>query len=412
MQIEGFNPDEFTVSILLPLCRSENEKLNYGRELHCYVVKNELQMNSGSDVHLCCCLLDMYSRNNKLELGRRVFSQLKHRNVYAWTAIVNGYVQQGYFDEGLVLFREMQGRDGIEPNKVSLVSILPAFSSLAGLVGGRQIHGFAIRKELNHEVSLCNALIDMYSKCGSLYCARQVFEYDCINKDVISWSSMISGYGLHGKGEEAIILYDKMVQIGIKPDMITIVGVLSACGRSGLVDEGFRIYSYVVNYFEIKPTSEICSCMVDMFGQSGQLDRALDFIMAMPIEPGPSVWGALVNTSILHENSGMRDLAYSFLIQMEPENPSNYVSLSNLYAASRRWDIVAEVRTRMKERGIRKLPGCSWISINSENHSFYVADKVHPRSDMIYEMLDELILAMKGVGYSPDLENSAQICQH
>ncbi|CAL5416567.1 unnamed protein product [Camellia sinensis] len=406
MQIEKLKPDAFTVSSLLPLCGGDAEKLNYGKELHCYIVKNELDLGlgSGSDVHLGCCLIDVYSRSNKINVARRIFDRMKSRNVFAWTALINGYVQNGAFDEALILFLEMQARHLVEPNKVSLVSVLPACSSLAGLMGGKQIHGFAIRKELNDEVSLCNALIDMYSKCGSLNCARRVFNNHSFRKDSISWSSMVFGYGLHGKGQEAICLYEEMLQLGIKPDVITIVGVLSACGRSGLVNEGLDIYKSVVQDYEIKPTLEICACVVDMLGRSGQLMQALDFIKTMPMKPGPSVWGALLSSSLLHGNSEIRDLAYKFLIQIEPENPSNYVSLSNLYAASKKWDVVAEVRTMMKEKQLRKLPGCSWITISSETHSFYVADKIHPCSDRIYEMLHELFLAMKGDNNFADYE--------
>lgn len=176
---------------------------------------------------------------------------------------------------------------------------------------------------------------------------------------------MISGYGFHGKGEEAVALYYKMLQHGTKPDMITIVGVLSACCRSGLVEEGLNIYNTAVNMYHIIPTSEICACMVDMFGRSGQFDEAVSFIKTMSIEPGPSVWGALVNASVLHGNHEMLDFVYKFLVQIEPANPSNYVSLSNLYATSKRWDLVAEIRTTMKERGLKKLPGCSCVGINS-----------------------------------------------
>ncbi|KAJ0093030.1 hypothetical protein Patl1_25734 [Pistacia atlantica] len=234
MQIDGVKFDAFTVSSLLPLCGGQDDiarKWDYGRELHCYIMRNELDIVSDWNFHLDCCLIDMYSRSNNLVLGRRVFDRMKHRNVYIWTAMINGYVQNRELDEALVLFREMQEKDRIEPNRVSLVSVLPACSSLVGLISGKQIHGFSIRKELNHDVSLCNALIDMYAKCGSLDCARKVFEDSSFHKDSISWSSMISGYGLHGNGAEAVFLYEKMLSLGNKPDMITIVGVLSACGR-------------------------------------------------------------------------------------------------------------------------------------------------------------------------------------
>ncbi|MCD7457911.1 hypothetical protein HAX54_036548 [Datura stramonium] len=205
----------------------------------------------------------------RVELGRRVFDRSKHRNVFAWTAMINGYVLNGDFDEALLLFKAMQ-REGVEPNKVSLISILPACCSFDRLKGGKQIHAFSTRRGLNHEVSLCNALIDI----------NQV-ERACI---VICWV------------------------------------------------------------------------------KQANFDRALDFITFMPTQPGPSIWGALVNASAIHGNS-------------------------------ERWDVVARVRTMMKDKGLKKFPGCSWISVNTETHSFYVADKSHPCSVVIYEMVDQLIFS-------------------
>ncbi|KAK7278531.1 hypothetical protein RJT34_23561 [Clitoria ternatea] len=394
MRSEGFKADAFTVASLLPVCCGETRKWDYGRELHCYLVKNGLDFKMGSDVHVGSSLIDMYSRGKKVVLGRRVFDQMKNRNVYVWTAMINGYVQNGAPEDALVLLHEMQMKDEIRPNKVSLVSVLPACGLLAGLTGGKQIHGFSIRMELNDDSSLCNALIDMYSKCGGLVYARRIFNGGSYLKDAITWSTMISAYGLHGRGEEAVDTYYKMLQQGFKPDMITWVGVLSACSKSGLVDEGISIYRSVMTKYEMKPTVEICACVADMLGRSGQLNQALEFIEEMPIDPGPSVWGSLLTASVMHGNSRTRDLAYKRLLELEPENPSNYISLSNTYASYRRWDVVSEVRTMMKERGLRKVPGCSWITISGKTHSFSVADKAHPSSSLIYEMLDDLVSTM------------------
>lgn len=407
MQNEGLKCDAFTVSSLLSLCAVSGDfrdKFGHGRELHCHIIRNGLDLSFGkdSDVHLGCCLIDMYSKNTKVDVARRVFDRLNCKNVFSWTAMINGYVLSREFDEALFLFREMQQRDNIAPNKVSLITILPACTSIAGLMGGKQIHGFSIRKELNYDSSLCNALIDTYSKCGSLSYATQVFEYEGVNKDAISWSSIICGHGLHGQGQHAVILFDKMLQNGIKPDATVVVGVLSACCRSGLINDGMRIYEAVVHDYKIEPTVEMCACMVDMFGRVGELDKALDFIKNMGIAPGGSIWGALLSASVIHGNSEMQELAYKCLIELEPGNSSNYVSFSNLCAASRRWDEVAEVRKDMRKRGLRKSPGCSWINISSVTHSFYVADVSHKCSDLIYAMVDELVLAMKLPSYSPD----------
>nr|GMD77234.1 putative pentatricopeptide repeat-containing protein At3g05240 [Ipomoea batatas] len=412
MQTEGWKFDAITVSTLLSFCAEDKKTWHYGRELHCYVLKNglKLEVSFDDDAHLGCCLIDIYSKSGRVDSARKVFERLIDRNVYAWTAIINGYAQNGDFMEAFAHFFEMQ-MEGIKPNKVSLVSILPACGSVASLKGGKQVHGFAIRHELNREVSFCNALIDMYFKTGSLSSARKLFQHSCNAKDRISWSSMIVGYGLHGRGQEAVRLFDEMLQHGIKPDMITAVAVLSACARAGLVDNGIRVYRSVLNDYHVKPTLEMCSCMVDLFGRSGQLERALDFINTMPVPPGASVWGALMNASALHGNDEMRELAYNFLVQIEPENPANYVSLSNLYASSQKWDVVSRVRTLMKERGLKKLPGLSWINISNETHSFYIFDKAHPCSNMIYERLDELSTAMKEAGLDSEFEGAIKLCE-
>ncbi|XP_056158515.1 pentatricopeptide repeat-containing protein At3g12770-like isoform X2 [Syzygium oleosum] len=373
----GLKPDAFTVSSLLPLCIGDSEKYNHGKELHGYMLRNELELLPDADVHLGCCLIDMYSKNNKADAGRRVFERVKSKNVFSWTAMINGYVIFGDSEGALSLFREMMVMHDIEPNDISLVSILPACVTRAGLSAVREIHSFAIRKKIDHGVSFSNALIDAYCKSGGLISARRIFDAASF-KDAVSWSSMISGYGLHGKGEEAVLLYNEMLHLRIKPDMITVVGVLAACGRSGMVSEGLNIYSSAINDYGIEPTVEICACVVDILGRSNQLDRALQFIGNMHVEAGPSVWGALVNASVMHGNHEMRDLAYSFLVRMEPENPSNYVFLSNLYASSRKWDVVAGVRKMMHEKGFRKEPGCSWIVINGRTNCFYVADKRMP----------------------------------
>ncbi|KAG6766280.1 hypothetical protein POTOM_030353 [Populus tomentosa] len=238
MQIEGLKPDVITVS-------------------------SHLSLRDGD-------MVKKRASCNKVDVGRRVFDSMKGGNVYTWTAMINGYVKNGSLEEGLVLFQEIQVRDEVELNKASLVSVLPACSAVSGLIGVKQIHGYAIKKESNDDVSLCNALIGIYSKCESLDHAKQVFEHGSFHRDPISWSSMISGYGLQGNGEEAIFVYNKMLHLGNKSDMIAIVGVLSACGRSGLVDEGLRIYKSTINEYRMKPTVEICACVVNMLGRSGQ----------------------------------------------------------------------------------------------------------------------------------------------
>ncbi|KAJ0967351.1 hypothetical protein J5N97_024268 [Dioscorea zingiberensis] len=402
MQMEGLKPDGFTVSVVLPHCGGDSEGYLRGREIHGFIVRHDLGL--GSDFHVGSCLIGMYSRGGRMDIAMRVFNRMTAKNVVAWTSMIGGYVENGLFEEALMFFRRMQLKEGMVPNKVTLVSLLPAVGSIASLMEGKQIHGFSIRTSLNSETSFNNALIDMYSKCGSLENARHVFDDKSWHKDVISWSSMVSCYGIHGRGGEALDLLDKMCSHGIKLDHITSVGILSTCARSGLVNEGIKIYDSIITNHGVCPSIEICSCIVNMLGRAGLLNQALDFIRSMPFVPGPSVWGALFDASVVHNNLEMQDLSYNLLVQLEPENASNFVSLSNLHATSGKWDFVAELRTRMKEKGIRKMPGCSWINVNDEVHSFYVADKSHKHTDIIYAVLDSLLLTMKGATEFPVLD--------
>ncbi|KAD3336991.1 hypothetical protein E3N88_32511 [Mikania micrantha] len=395
MLTEGLNPNEFTLSNLLPLCGSRAGMFDHGRELHCYIIRSEMNLYFISGIHLDCCLIDMYSRYKKVNWARLVFDQMRFRNVFAWTTMMSGYLQNGNPEETVHLFCRMQRMSGVEPNEVSVLTLLSACSLIAGLLGVELIHGLSVRKGFVNHTSLCNSFIDMYSKNGLLTSSRKVFDHDCQSKDAISWGCIISGCGLHGQGQAAIDLYDKMLKTGIKPDAISVVGVLSACSKSGLVEKGLDAYNKAITVFGFEPTVEICSCVVDLLGRSGQLNEALIFIKAMRVEPGPSVWGALVSAFVAHTSYETRVLGYKSLIETEPENASNYVSLSNFYATSREWDCLADIRRIMKVRNLRKLPGCSWITINNKTHSFFVADKKHPASDKMYEILNELILVMK-----------------
>ncbi|KAM0065027.1 putative tetratricopeptide-like helical domain superfamily [Helianthus debilis subsp. tardiflorus] len=394
MLLEGQKINEFTLSNLLPLCGKRMGRFDHGRELHWYIVR-KMNLDVDSGVHLNCCLIDMYSRRSKVSLARFVFDQMRFRNIFVWTAMMNGYLRNGDPEETVRLFREMRRASEVEPNEVLVLTLLPACNLTAGLLGVQQTHGLSVKKGFINHTSLCNSLIDMYSKNGLLTSARKVFDHDCHSKDTISWSCMISACGLHGNGHEAVTLYDKMVTSGIKPDAISVVGVLSACSKSGLVEKGLDVYNKAITVFGLDPTVEMCSCVVDLLGRSGRLDEALTFIKSMHLEPGPSVWGALLSGCVDPAHYETKVLGYKSLIEIEPENASNYVSLSNVYATSRRWDYVADIRRVMKERNLSKVPGCSWITVNRKTHSFLVADKAHPACDKIYEILSELVLVMK-----------------
>ncbi|XP_078427693.1 pentatricopeptide repeat-containing protein At3g57430, chloroplastic-like [Wolffia australiana] len=352
---EGFQPDGFTVSAVLPV-----SDFARGREIHGFALRRGLGLGSEHDSFVGSCLVDMYSKNGSSKLGRFVFDGIISKNVVVWTSMISGYAQSGESAEAIAIFRKMMSRSREICNRVTLLSVLPAVGSLARLSSGKQIHGVAIRAGSSSETSLNNALIDMYAKCGNLDSARRIFELKNWRKDQISWSSMIFSCGLHGRGEEAISLFKTMIERGIGTNRIAWMGILSACGRCGLIEEGLRIYDSLID----DPSAEISSCVVDMLCRGGELRRALEFIERTPLANSSSSWGTLLEFSVSLGDAKTRDLACDRLLRLEVENPSTLAAIANVLASSQKWEAAASLRKTMRARALTKSTGRSWISVN------------------------------------------------
>ncbi|KAF8692759.1 hypothetical protein HU200_039426 [Digitaria exilis] len=356
MVADGCAPDRFTVSAVLPTCASARR----GRELHCYAVRAGIF--GAGDFHVSSGLVSMYCRVGRPDLARTVLDGMERRNVVSWTAMVGGYAENGMPEGAMDAFRAMWVIDGIRPNTIALISVLSAVESLSALAEGKQVHGSALRMAMYGEVSLCNALIDTYAKCGALHYSRRVFDDTSWCKDVISWGAMILGYGIHGMGVEAVALFDQMLASGVKPDSIVGLGVLSACCRAGLVLKGLDVYNSLVKDHGVQPTEEMCACIVDLLGRSGHVDHALDIIKSMSVDPGPSVWGALLEASVIHSNKEIQDLASESLLRFGEGKPSNLVAVSNVNAASAKWNLVERVRNTINQGSSKKRTGRSWVN--------------------------------------------------
>jgi pentatricopeptide repeat protein len=252
--------------------------------------------------------------------------------------------------------------------------------------------------KLEHSTSLKNSLIDMYSKCGDIDIARGVFD-DISAKDVVSWNAMIQGLALHGLGKEALAQFHLMLNTGIQPDDITFIGVLSACSHAGLIQEGRQHFNDIRARYGISPKLEHYGCMVDLLCRAGLLDEAIDFIRKMPLEPNGAIWGAVLGACRVFKNVKLGEEAARHLLNLELKNDGIYVLLSNIYARTQKWEEVRRVRKLMREKGIRKTPGCSSIVINGVSHTFLVEDRSHPETTEIYLMLNQMTQKLKLAGY-------------
>ncbi|XP_071698787.1 uncharacterized protein [Rutidosis leptorrhynchoides] len=344
-----------------------------------------------------------FAQSGFIDVARDLFKKMPRRDCISWGAIIAGYAHLGHNDEALRLFVEMK-RNGENGNRSIFSCILSTCAEITALKLGYQLHSQLVKVGLGSGWYVGNALLSMYCKCGNIDEANVIFE-EISDKDIVSWNTIIAGYARHGFGEEALRIFESMKRTGVKPDQVTMVGVLSACSHSGLVDRGTH-YFYTMNRdYGINANPKHYTCMIDLLGRSGRLDEAQNLIKSMPFEPDGATWGALLGASRIHGNTELAEKAAEMVFQMEPDNAGMYVLLSNLYAASGRWADVGSMRLKMRDTGVKKVPGYSWLEVQNKSHTFSVGDTTHPETIRIYAYLEELDFRLKKEGYisSPKL---------
>ncbi|KAJ4713600.1 Pentatricopeptide repeat-containing protein [Melia azedarach] len=342
-------------------------------------------------------LLSMYAKCGIIDDAISFFNEMNQKDTVSYNATISGCSQNGYAQEALHIFHKMQ-LCGIEPDLATMICVLPTCSHLAALQHGTCAHGYSIVCGFIKDTSICNALIDMYSKCGKIDLARKVFDR-MEKRDIVSWNAMIVGYGIHGLGMEALWLFNKMQATGLKPDDVTFLCLLSACSHSGLVIEGKQLFNSMIQGINTVPRMDHYICMVDLLGRAGLLDEACKFIEKMPFEPDVHVWSALLAACRIHKDVELGEEVSKKIQGLGSEGTGNYVLLSNMYSAAGRWDDAAYVRIEQRDQGFKKSPGCSWIEINGVVHAFVGGDRSHPQSVQINKKLEELLVDMKRLGY-------------
>ncbi|KAJ4956258.1 hypothetical protein NE237_013041 [Protea cynaroides] len=289
---------------------------------------------------------------------------MPHRDAVSWTVLIAGNRNAGELDESLIAFEQML-LSGVSPNRVTMVNALSACACSGALEMGVWIHDFITKNGWEVDVILGTSLVDMYAKCGRIDVGLSVFQ-SMRQKNVFTWNALIKGLALAKSGKEAVLWFFRMEAEGIKPDEVTLLGVLCACSHSGLVAVGTQIFNSMVDgRYGFSPGPKHYSCMIDMFGRAGCLDEAFEFMGKMPFEPTKVMWGAFLAGCRAHGNLELSEFAGRKLVELEPENGAYYVLLSNLYAEMERWSDVERVRLLMKERGLRKDLGCSSVELDN-----------------------------------------------
>ncbi|KAI3513520.1 hypothetical protein L1887_20856 [Cichorium endivia] len=416
MLTEPIFPDNFTYPFLIRSCGAL-PSLHLAKQVHGHVLKSGVQSN----IVIENSILDMYMKCDDITDGHKVFDEMTDRDVISWnsliyghiklgqikkarelfermteksiaswTAMISGYTRIGSYEDALHIFRMMQ-LTGVKPDWISLLSVLPACTQLGALELGKWIHFYAEKNGFLEKISVCNALIEMYSKSGNIHQARQLFD-KMLQRDVISWSTMIGGLANHGKAPEAIKLFQDMQNTTIKPNKITFVGLLSACAHAGLLQMGLNYFDSMKKDYNLDPGIEHYGCLVDLLGRTGYLDRAFELVKTMPMKPDSAIWGSLLSSCRTKGNLEMAVIAMEHLLELEPEDVGNYVMLSNIYADLGRWDGVSRVRKLIRGKIMSKTPGCSSIEVDNVVEEFIAGDDSKPFSHEIYRMLGLIAL--------------------
>ncbi|KAK6929845.1 Pentatricopeptide repeat [Dillenia turbinata] len=340
------------------------------------------------DIAAWNAMITAYADDGLMVEARHLFNVMTERNTVTWNALIDGYAKNGPPNEALkhlILMRQF----GVSPTETTLTS---ALTSCGGMLEIMQAHSLAINLGFDHEISFANALVTMYSKCGDISSACLTFENIYV-KDVVSWTAMILAYANHGCGSHALHIFACMLKSGTRPDAITFVGVLSACAHAGLVKKGENIFDSMSRVYDVQPKAEHYACLIDILGRAGLVNKAAEVVLQMPSSErdGP-VLGAVLGACKLHGDIELASHMGEKLIELESASSGSYVLLANIYAAGGKWEELAAVRKKMKEKMVKKVPGFSQIEVNGKTHMFLVGDRTHPEVDEIHKMLQETLL--------------------
>ncbi|XP_004233109.1 pentatricopeptide repeat-containing protein At3g20730 [Solanum lycopersicum] len=317
-----------------------------------------IRLGYGSYSIISGALVDAYVKCGNLANASYIYKKMQNKDRISCTALITGYAREGKnINECLELFCQLH-RNHREIDSIILCSMINICANTASLSLGRQLHAIAIKYQSTLDVAMSNVLVDMYAKTGEIEDANNVFQH-MTKKNVISWTSMISAYGVHGRGVDAVSYFKKMEREGFEPNDITFLSLLFACSHNGLTAEGWECFSEMVRKYKIVPRDEHYSCLVDIFARSGCLNESYDLICRMNIKPSASLWGSVLGACSIYSNMDLGKVAARHLCNIEPTNAVGYVVLASMYSAAGLWDSAWKERDVVQTRRLPKDPGYS-----------------------------------------------------
>ncbi|XP_027339100.1 pentatricopeptide repeat-containing protein At4g21065-like [Abrus precatorius] len=387
--------DHFTFPLILKLPKLDPH------HIHSLILK----LGFDSDIYVQNALINAYGSRGSLHVALNMFDEMPHRDLVSWSSLISCFAKNGFSHEALSLFQQMQLRESaILPDGVVMLGVISAVSSLGALELGIWVHAFISRARLGLTVPLGTALIDMYSRCGSIDRSVKVFD-EMPHRNVVTWTVLINGLAVHGRSREALKMFYGMGESGLEPDRFAFMGALVACSHGGLVDEGWRVFKSMWNEHGIEPTLEHYGCMVDLLGRAGLLLDAFKFVEEMPVRPNSIIWRTLLGACVNHNHLVLAEKAKKRINEMDPHHDGDYVLLANAYGRVGNWVEKESVRNSMRVNRIVKEPGLSLVHIGQVVNEFVSGDNSHPQWEEVTKFLISVIDTVKLRGYTPNTSN-------
>lgn len=351
------------------------------------------------DVFVGSAIVDMYAKCGHLADARRLFDDMPERNVVSWSALICGYADAGMHPAAMGIFR-LALEEAVPVNDYTVSCIIRVCAAATLFELGAQVHARATKTALDASPFVSSSLVSVYSKCGLVECAYRVFN-EAPEKNLGIWNAVLIASAQHGHTAAAFERFMEMQKAGFQPNHITFLCLLTACSYAGLVDEGKRYFSIMKDY-GIEPQAEHYASMVDLLGRVGLIKEALDLIESMPMEPPESVWGALLMSCRIFKDADTAAIAAKRLFETGSRSSGAHMLLSSTYAAAGRHIDAALARKAMRDAGVRKETGLSWLEAAGEVHTFASNCRRHQRSEEIYKVLESVGEKMEAAGYVAD----------
>ncbi|XAR48620.1 hypothetical protein NMG60_11031499 [Bertholletia excelsa] len=385
-------PDALTCSFALKACARSLARTE-AKQIHSQLIR----FGFAADVLLQTTLLDAYAKSGDLDVALQLFGEMLVRDIASWNALIAGLAQGNRPTEALELFKRLQS-EGLKPNEVTVLGSLLACSQLGAIKEGEKIWNYIRDAKLDMNVQVCNAVIDMYGKCGFVDKAYWVFENMSCKKSLVTWNTMIMALAMHGDGHRALELFNEMLKAKMCPDHVSYLAAFCACNHAGLVEDGLRLFNSMTAS-GVSPNVKHYGSVVDLLGRAGRLEEAFNMVNSIPVVPDVVLWQTLLGACKTHGNVELAEQASRKLVEMGSNSCGDFVLLSNLYAAHERWDDVGRVRKAMKNRDVKKVPGFSYTEVDGVIHKFVNGDQSHSSWLEIYRKLEEIRFRIREYGY-------------